>query len=53
MTSKAELNVVVSLGDQPLNSRWCPKSPGLASDKIVLLSDESLIEGKNRNKYYS
>ena len=42
MTSKKELSVVVSNGYQPLNSCWCPKSPELASDKILLLSNESL-----------
>ena len=53
MTSKTEINVIVSNGYQPLSSCWCPKSPGLASDKILLLSDESLLEGEDRKKYYS
>ena len=52
MTSKKELNVVVSNGYQPLNSRWCPKSPGLTSDKILLLSDESLLKGEDRKKIH-
>ena len=50
MTSKNELIVVVSNGYQPANSCWCPKSPGLASDKILLLSDESLLKGEERKK---
>ena len=53
MTSKTEINVIVSNGYQPLSSRSCPKSPGLASDKILLLSDESLLEGEDRTKYHS
>ena len=48
MTSKKELNVVVSNGYQPPNSRWYSKSPGLASDKIIFLSDESLLNGEHR-----
>ena len=48
MTSKKELSVVVSNGYQPVNSRWCPKSPGLTSDKILLLSDESLLKGEDK-----
>ena len=43
MTSKKELNVVVSNGYQPLNSRWYPKISELTSDKILLLSDESSL----------
>ena len=50
MTSKKELFVVVSNGYQAANSRWCPKSPGLASVKILLLSDESLLKGEDRKK---
>ena len=50
MTSKKELIVVVSNGYQATNSRWCPKSPRLASDKILLLSDESLLKGEDRKK---
>ena len=42
--------MVVSNGHQPVNSRWCPKSPGLTSDKILLLSDESLLKGEDRKK---
>ena len=52
MTSKKELSVVVSNGYQPVNSRWCPKSPELTSDKSVLLSDESLLTGEDRKKQY-
>ena len=50
MTSKKELNVVVSNGYQPVNSSGCHKSPGLTSDKIILLSDESLLKGEDRKK---
>ena len=50
MTSKTELSVVVSNGYLLLNSHWCPKSPGLASDKILLLSDESLPEGEDKRQ---
>ena len=50
MTSKKELSVAVSNSYQPLNSRWCLKSPGLASDKILLLSDESFLKGEYRKK---
>ena len=54
MTSKKELNMIVSNGYQTLNSRWYLKSPRLASDKILLLSDESLLKGEDRKKkYYS
>ena len=53
MTSKKELIVIVSNGYQQLNSCWCPKSPGLASDKILLLSDELLLKGEDRKKHYS
>ena len=43
MTSKKELNVVVSNGYQPVTS-----------DKILLLSDESLLNGEDKKKkYYS
>ena len=45
MKSEKELNVVVSNGYQPVNSRWCP-----TSDKILLLSDESLLKGEDRKK---
>ena len=48
MTSKKELSVVESNGYQPVNSRWCPKSPGLTSDKILLVSDESLLKGEDK-----
>ena len=50
MTSKKELIVVVSNGYHPVNARWCPKSPGLASDKILLLFDESLLKWEDRRK---
>ena len=52
MTSKKELNVVVSNGYQPVNESLMSKSPGLTSDKILLLSDESLLTGEDRKKYY-
>ena len=42
--------MVVSNGHQPVNSRWCPKSPGLTSDKILLLSDELLLKSEDRKK---
>ena len=48
MTSKTELIVIVPSGYQPLNSRWCPKSRGFASIKILLLSDVLLLEGEDR-----
>ena len=48
MTLKKELSVEVSNGYQPVDSPWCPKSPRLASDKILLLSDESLLKGEDR-----
>ena len=47
---KKELTVVVSNGYQPVNSRWCPNSPELTSDRILLLSDESLLKGEDRKK---
>ena len=50
MTSKEELNVVASIGYQPVNSRCRPKSTGLTSDKILSLSDESLLKGEDRKK---
>ena len=50
MTSKKGISVVLSNCYQPLNSHWCPKSPGLSSDKILLLSDESLLKEKDRKK---
>ena len=54
MTSKKELTVVVSNGYQVANSCLCPKSPGLASGKILLLSNESLLKEEDRKKkYYS
>ena len=49
---KTKLNVVVSNGYQPLYSHWCSKSFGLASDKTLLLSNESLFEGEDRKKKY-
>ena len=48
MTSKKELNVVVSNGYQPVNESLMSKSPGLTSDKILLLSDESLLKGEDK-----
>ena len=45
MTSKKELNVVVYNGQQPVNESLMSKSPGLTSDKILLVSDESLLKG--------
>ena len=48
MTSKKEFNVVVSNSYQPVNSRSCLKSPGLASHIILLLSDESLREKSDK-----
>ena len=54
MTSKKELNMVVSNGYQPVNKSMMSKSPELTSDKILLLSDESLLTGEDRKeKYYS
>ena len=53
IASEKELCVVVSNGYQLLNNRGCPKSPGLASNKILLLSDESLLKGEDRRKYFS
>ena len=50
MTSKKELIVVVSSDYRPVNSRWCPKSHGIASEKILLLSDESLLKREDRKK---
>ena len=50
MASKKELSVVVSNGYQPVNSSSCYKSPALTSDKIILLSDESLLKGEDRKK---
>ena len=40
---------------QSLNSRWCLKSPGLALEKIFLMSDEFLfvIRGRRQKKCYS
>ena len=49
MTSKKELNVVVSNGYQPVNESLMSKSPGLTSDKILLLSDESLKGEDKKN----
>ena len=48
MTSKKELNVVVPNGYQPVNESLMPKSPALTSDKILLLSDESLLKGEDK-----
>ena len=42
--------MIVSNGWQPVNSRWWPKSLELASDKILLLSDESLLKREDRKK---
>ena len=50
MTSIKELNVVVSNGNQPVNESLISKSPGLTSDKILLLSDESLLKGEGKKK---
>ena len=50
MTSKKELSVVISNGYQSVNSRLCPKNPGLTSNKNFLLSDESLLQGEDRKK---
>ena len=51
MTSKKELNVVLlSNGYQPVNIRWCPKSPGIISDRILLSCDESLLNGEDKKK---
>ena len=50
MTSKKELIVVVSNGYQPVNESLMSKSPGLTSDKILLLSDESLLKGEDKKK---
>ena len=50
MTSKNELNVVVSIGYQPVNSRCCSKSSGLTSDKILSLSDELFLRREDRKK---
>ena len=50
MTSKKELSVVVSNGYQPVNESLMSKSPGLTSDKILLLSDESLLKGEDKKK---
>ena len=50
MTSKKELIVVVSNGYQSVNSCGCPKSPRLALDKIVLLSNELLLKVDDRKK---
>ena len=50
MTSKKELIVVVSNGYQPVNESLMSKSPGLTSDKILLLSDESLLKGEDTEK---
>ena len=53
MTSKKELSVLVSNGYHPVNSCWCPRSLGPTSDKILLLSDESLLKGEDRKKILS
>ena len=50
MTSKKELIVVVSNGYQPVNESLMSKSPGLTSDKILLLSDEFLLKGEDKKK---
>ena len=48
MTSKKDLNVAISNSYHSVSSRWYPKSPGLTWDKILLLSDESLLKGKDK-----
>ena len=48
MTSKKELNVVVSDGYQLVNESLMSKSPGLTSDKILLFSDELLLKGEDK-----
>ena len=48
MTSKKELNVVVSNRYQPVNESLMSKRPGLTSDKILLFSDESLLKGEDK-----
>ena len=48
MKSKKELSVVVSKGYQPVNESQMSKSPTLTSDKILLLSDESLLKGEDK-----
>ena len=48
MTSKKELNVVVSNGYQPVNESLMSKSPELTSDKIFFLSDEWLLKGEDK-----
>ena len=50
MTSRKELIVVISNDYKPVNSRWSSKSPRLALDNILLLSDESLLKGEDRQK---
>ena len=45
---RKEFNVVVSNGYQPVNESLMSKSPGLTSDKILLLSDESLLKGEDK-----
>ena len=48
MKSKKELIVVISNGYQPVNELLMSKSPGLSSDKILLLYDESLLKGEDK-----
>ena len=50
MTSKKELNVVVSNGYQPVNESLMSKSPGLTSDKILLLSEKLLLNGEDKKR---
>ena len=50
MTSKKELNVVVSNGYQPVNEPLMSKSPGLTSDKILLLSEKLLLNGEDKKR---
>ena len=50
MTSKKEFSVAISNHYKPVNSRWGPKSPGLILDNILLLSDELLLKGEDRQK---
>ena len=48
MTSKKKIIVVVSNGYQPVNELLMSKSPGLTSDKILLLSDELFLKEKDK-----
>ena len=42
--------MILSNGYQPVNNHRCPESPGFASDKILLLSEESLLKGEDKKK---